>query len=207
LLNIQANATGRVLRRLNQGTDPMPYPIANRFVRIAAFAALLAFAGAAHANESFATTGGDPFTGTEKVAFAGFSVGYFGTSGNFLIPPMQAGVDIGFHQYMTAGGMFGYSRYDYLKESLQYISFAARGTFHPIFWFTKVPVPLDPYFLATAGYTQAVWSGPGSYNYSYIVLGPAVGARYWFKPNLAGQAESGFGNGVSLASISLALKF
>ena len=92
-------------------------------------------------------------------------------------------------------------------ESLSYLTFAARGTFHPLFWFTRMKIPLDPYGIATAGYTVGNWSGTGGRNFSYLVFGPSVGARYWFLPNLAGQAEAGLGYGVNLASLGLSLKF
>ncbi len=163
-------------------------------------------APSASSGSSFATTGADPFAIGEKVAFAGLSVGTFGTYGSSLIPPVSAGFDYAFHEYMTLGGFFAFSRYDLYSADLTYLTFAARGTFHPTFWFKKLKIPLDPYGIATVGYTNASWSGTGSNTYSYVVIGPSVGVRYWFLPNLAGQAEAGLGYGVSLASIGLALK-
>ncbi len=189
----------------------MPNPIAlalSKPARIALFAVFLALAsGSARASESFAVEGGDPYKNGELVGFAGLSAGGFGTSGSFLIPPIHIGADLGITEYIGIGGMFAYSRYDYLKYGLQYMTFVARGTFHPIFWFEKMKIPLDPYFIASAGYTIGLWSGPGSADYGYVVVSPGVGARYWFKPNLAFQGESGFGFGATLASIGIAYKF
>ena len=184
-----------------------PPSVKPRAGRIPLFAALLALAfGSARASDSFAVTGGDPYKPPEMVGFAGLTVGSFGTSGSFLIPPIVLGFDLGITEYIGVGGAFGYSRYDYLKESLQYLSFAARGTFHPIFWFEKMKIPLDPYFIGSVGYTQAVWSGTGSVD-GFVIVSPGVGARYWFKPNLALQAETGIGFGASLASAGIAFKF
>ena len=167
--------------------------------------------GAASGGSSFATTGSDPYAMGEKVIFASLSAGGVGYYGNISVPPLLLGFDYGFHQYMTLGGIFGYSRYSYSyigsNDDLTYITIAARGTFHPTFWMKKLKVPLDPYGIATLGYTVGSYSGPGSRNYSILVIGPSVGARYWFLPNLAGQAEAGLGYGVGLASIGLSLKF
>jgi hypothetical protein len=39
------------------------------------------------------------------------------------------------------------------------------------------------------------------------VLGPSIGARYWFMPNLAGQLELGVGNGLSVGNLGISYKF
>jgi hypothetical protein len=108
---------------------------------------------------------------------------------------------------MTLGGLFGYQSYDYVSENLTYYTFAFRGTFHPTFWLKRVKVPIDPYGIATVGYTHYSWSGSGNVNSTGLLLGPGVGIRYWFSPVLSGQAETGIGNGLGLASIGLAFKF
>ncbi|MDB5049821.1 MAG: hypothetical protein JWO30_2892 [Fibrobacteres bacterium] len=156
---------------------------------------------------SFSTSGGDPFSMGETVLFAGLSAGTIGVYGSSLLPPLHIGLDHAFHQYMSIGGVFGFSRYDYSSDDLTYLLFAARGTFHPTMWFSRMRIPLDPYGVATVGYTQANWSGPGHNHYSYLVIGPSVGARYWFAPNFGGQAEAGLGYGVNLASIGISFKF
>lgn len=161
----------------------------------------------APASTGFATTGGDPFAMGEKVVFAALSAGVWGVYGNTVVPPVQFGFDYAFHQYMTLGGMFGYQSYSYLKENLSYFTFAFRGTFHPIMWLTRVKAPIDPYGVAMVGYTHYSWSGSGDINSTGLLLGPGVGIRYWFTPNLSGQAESGVGNGLGLLSAGLALKF
>ena len=161
---------------------------------------------AAGQTDPIATTGGDPFAAGEMVAFAGLSAGPIGGYGRTLIPPVNAGFDFAFQDYLTAGAYFAFSRYDLYSSDLSYLSFAARGTFHPTFWFQRMKIPLDPYGIATVGFMSASWSGPGSNTYSQLIIGPSVGARYWFTPRLAAQAEAGLGQGVSLASIGLALK-
>ena len=174
---------------------------------VAAAALVLAFtAGTARADESFATTGADPFAKGELVGFAGLSMGVFGVYGSMVVPPLVVGVDYAFHDYITAGGMVGYSSYDYGSGSLSYMTVVGRGTFHPTFWLKKVRVPIDPYGIAILGYSHAFWDGPGSPTYSYLIIGPGVGIRYWFTSNLSGQAESGVGNGFGLLNLSLALK-
>lgn len=159
-------------------------------------------------SSGFATVGNDPFAMGEKVVFAGLSLGVFGgVYGTMSVPPLYAGFDYAFHKYMTLGGVFAFSRYDYRTESLTYLTFAARGTFHPIFWLERVKVPIDPYGIATVGWTVGNYSGPGSFNYSYPVIGPGVGIRYWFNPRWSGQAETGVGSGLGLASVAIAYKF
>lgn len=182
--------------------------------KISTLALALAFACAparaqdpAPASSGFATTGGDPFAMGEAVAFAALSVGVWGVSGTTVVPPVQFGFDYAFHQYMTLGGMFVYQSYDFVKENLTYYSFAVRGTFHPIFWLTRVKAPIDPYGIATVGYIHASYSGPGDVSSTGILLGPGAGIRYWFNPRLSGQAETGIGNGLGAASVGLAFKF
>lgn len=158
----------------------------------------------------FATTGGDPFAQGEKVAFLGLSLGYYGgVYGDVALPPLNIGMDFAVSQYLTVGGLFGFSRYGYYNEDLTYLTFAGRMTFHPTFWFTRVRVPIDPYGIATAGYTIGSYSGPDTYrsSYSYLVIGPGVGCRYWFNPRWSGQAETGIGSGLGLASFAIAYKF
>jgi hypothetical protein len=143
----------------------------------------------------------------EKVLFGSLSAGTFGMNGRAALPPLSAGFDFAFHKNLTAGGIFAFSANEYRDESLTYLMFAGRGTFHPTFWFQEMTVPLDPYAILTFGYAQSIWTGSGANDYSHVVLGPGLGARYWFKPDLAGQAELGLGSGLSLANIGLSYKF
>lgn len=163
-------------------------------------------APAAAPDNGFATTGGDPFAKGENVIFAALAAGIHGGYGATILPPLTIGFDHAFHDYITAGGMFSFSRYDYINSGLTYLTFVGRGTFHPTMWLKRVKVPIDPYGIAVIGYSHAIWDGPGSGNYSYAVWGPGVGIRYWFNPRLSGQAESGVGNGVGLLSAGLAYK-
>jgi hypothetical protein len=166
-------------------------------------------APAATASSSgFATEGGDPFAQGEKVLFAGLSLGYYGgVYGDVSLPPINVGMDFAVSPYLTVGGLFGFSRYGYSRNDITYLTFAGRMTFHPTFWFKRVSVPIDPYGIATAGYTIGNYSGPGSFNYSYPVFGPGVGIRYWFNPQWSGQAETGIGSGLGVASVAIAYKF
>jgi hypothetical protein len=157
----------------------------------------------------FATTGGDPFAQGEKVLFVGLSVGGGGVYGDVSLPPLNVGMDFAISQYLTVGGLFGFSRYGYYSNDITYLTFVGRMTFHPTFWLTRVKVPIDPYGIATAGYTIGNYSGPNTYrsSYSYLVIGPGVGIRYWFSPHWAGQAETSVGAGVGLAGLAIAYKF
>jgi hypothetical protein len=181
-----------------------------RFAAALALSAAAVFAdtpvGSSSGEASFATRGSDPFAMGERVAFVGISAGHYGTYGSTFIPPIHAGFDYAFHQYMTLGGIVGFSQYHHSKEDLTYLTLAARGTFHPTMWFSRIRIPLDPYGHATLGFTHGSYSGPGDYDYSHPVAGVGVGARYWFMPNLAGQAEAGLGRGHSIGSVSLAFK-
>lgn len=160
-------------------------------------------------SSGFATRGTDPFAEDEKVIFAGLSLGYTGgVYGDVSLPPIEAGMDYAINPYLTVGGLLGYSRYGYYSEDISYLTLAGRVTFHPTFWLTHVKVPIDPYGIATAGYTIGNYSGPNTYrsSYSYLVIGPGVGIRYWFNPHWSGQAETSVGSGLGLASIAIAYK-
>lgn len=169
--------------------------------------ALASLLAAADASAEFATTGTDPFAKGETVVFAAVSAGHYGGYGSTLLPPITLGLDYAFHEYITAGGSFSFSHYDYRSASLSYLTFVARGTFHPVFWFKNIRIPLDPYGIASLGYSMALWDGPGNASdYHEIVIGPGVGARYWFTPRFSFQAEAGVGLGVNLASVGIACK-
>jgi hypothetical protein len=167
-------------------------------------------AAPAASGSGFATAGGDPFGEGEKVLFVGLSLGYYGgVYGDVSMPPIDVGMDFAVSQYLTVGGLFGFSRYGYYNDDITYLTFAGRMTFHPTFWLTHVKVPIDPYGIATAGYTIGSYSGPSTYrsSYSYLVIGPGVGIRYWFSPHWSGQAETGIGSGLGLANFAIAYKF
>jgi hypothetical protein len=160
-------------------------------------------------SSDFAISGGDPFAQGEKVLFVGLSLGYYGgVYGEVSLPPINVGMDFAISQYLTVGGLFGFSRYGYRSDDITYLTFAGRMTFHPTFWLKRVKVPIDPYGIATAGYTIGNYSGPDNYrsSYSYPVFGPGVGIRYWFNPRWSGQAETGIGSGLGVASVAIAYK-
>lgn len=166
-------------------------------------------------SSDFATTGGDPFALGEKVLFAQIGIGGFGYYGNTSLPLLSVGMDYAFHKYMTLGGVFSYTSstqdYSVVKYTYSYTSIAFRGTFHPTMWFKRMKIPLDPYGTATLGYTilsvssKGNGSGYASSGSSGLFPGVGVGARYWFAPNFAAQAEAGIGRG--LADIGIAYKF
>ncbi len=173
-------------------------------------------APATETSSDFATAGGDPYAMGEKVIFAQIGLGGFGYYGTTSFPLLTVGMDYGFHKYMTLGGTFSYTSssqdYSVVKYTYSYTSIAFRGTFHPTMWMKKVKIPLDPYGAASLGYTILSTSSTGSGSNIYrssgnnsIYPGFAVGARYWFAPNFAGQAETGLGR--ALLDIGIAYKF
>ena len=176
----------------------------------AAAASVAPASTAATAQAPEGSPAGDPFALGEKVVFGGLSLEGSGVYGNTVIPPLVGGFDFAFHKYMTLGGLVGYSRNDYgsgySDYSISYITVLARGTFHPLMWLSKLKIPLDPYGVASIGYNKAIPSWTTSASYSNLILGPSVGARYWFTPGIAVWAESGIGAGLGLLSTGIAFK-
>ena len=140
------------------------------------------------------------------------------------LPPISFGYDYGFNENISFGGLVSYTgasqtyqTYNYTnifnpvpvtaKWSWSYIIIGARGAYHyDLFHNYKI----DTYGGVMLGYEIVSESTD---NTSYPVSGSAstmlfsgfIGGRYYFTPNLAAQAEIGFG--LALLNIGVAYKF
>jgi hypothetical protein len=158
----------------------------------------------------------------DKVAQVGIGIGglggFYGTSS---IPVISAGLDFGVHEFVSVGGVVGYtsSKYEGLfgfgnaaySWKYTYITLGARGSYH----FLQLPnEKLDLYGglglgfnIVSSKYTgtavnQALITGASG---SYMFLGFHAGGRYFFSPNFAAYAELGYGLGILNVGIALRL--
>jgi hypothetical protein len=156
---------------------------------------------------------GSPYAQGERVAYASLALGGIGGGyGSTSVPPFIVGMDWGVDKNISAGGFVGFARttynYGYIGSdydwSYTYIPIAARACYHVLD--VVKDMPLDPYVAVALGYNIVTVSGKYTDNAStsYLLFGADIGARYWFKPNLAGQLE--FGYGLGFVSLGIAYK-
>lgn len=150
----------------------------------------------------------------QNLVQAGIGIGGIGGFyGNSSLPVLSVGVDLGIHEFISVGGLVGYStsRFEYpyffvgqngtYSYKYSYITIAARGSYHP---------PLDVkntdlyggldlgYTIVSAnvdGQTPAGFGIVGASG-SYLFFGVHVGARYFFSPRFAAYGELGYGFGI-----------
>jgi hypothetical protein len=136
-------------------------------------------------------------------------------------PPLTLAFDYGYNENISLGGLFAYagSSYEYsyggygYKFSYSDIIIAGRGLYHYDLLHNE---KIDTYGGLLLGYNIASSSSeytgnwPAYYGKSEpvsvggIIFGAFAGARYYFTPNLAAQAEVGYG--LSILSIGVAYK-
>jgi hypothetical protein len=143
--------------------------------------------------------------------------GINGSMGDTEVPPLVAAVDYGVHPDVSVGGLVSYYRssvsYGYAglsgaKWTYNYLTIGARSDYH-FGRFVGVE-KLDLYGGAILAYNIVSVSSPSSSTYaslntasaSVITWGLNVGARYFFTPSLAAQAELGVGLGNLSAGIA-----
>jgi hypothetical protein len=130
----------------------------------------------------------------------------FGTYkyGTMAIPPLSVSVDYALPLGglpFSVGGMFGFSRSDYYGADFTYLAFGGRFGYHPDFGVAN----LDPYAVVTLGYYHWSWSGPYSgLDDGSFLFGGAIGARYFFIPNVGAFAELGYS---ALSFVTLGVTF
>lgn len=158
----------------------------------------------------------------DKVAQVGIGVGglggFYGTSS---LPVISVGLDFGMHEFISIGGVAGYSsskiEYPVLLQNQQYrykytyFTLGARGSYH----FLQIPnEKFDVYAGAGLGYNivSASYDGPATLqgfavasSGSYLFFGVHAGGRYYFSPNFAAYAELGYGLGILNVGIALRL--
>ena len=149
------------------------------------------------------------------IGLGGFA-GAYGSGGIAI----TGGYEYGIHENVSLGGVVGYSSSsetvwgDY-GWKYTYILIGARGAYHVDLM--KNP-NIDTYGGILLGYNivsskvtgtspYVAYGGWGSYSASasYLAYGVFVGGRYYFNPNLAVQAELGYGLGI--LNVGIAYKF
>jgi len=156
----------------------------------------------------------------DKVAQVGIGIGglggFYGTSS---LPVISVGLDFGVHEYVSIGGVAGYSsskiEYPALNQLYRYkytyFTLGARGSYH----FLQIPnEKFDVYAGAGLGYNivSASYDGPATLmgfattaSGSYLFFAVHAGGRYYFSPNFAAYAELGYGLGILNIGIALRL--
>jgi hypothetical protein len=156
-----------------------------------------------------------------KVAQFGIGIGGIGGFyGSSSLPVLSAGLDFGVHEFVSVGGLVGYSTSKFESPIFiagnpnayswrySYITIAARGSYH---------APLDVkntdlYGGVGLGYTivSSKYEGPAQTGLfiagasgSYMFFGIHVGGRYYFSPNFAAFAELGYGFGILNVGVAL----
>ena len=136
--------------------------------------------------------------------------GYGGLYGTSTLPAIAGAYEMGYNENISFGGLAGISGSEddfgfYGKFKYTYILIGARGLYH---YDLLHKDNIDTYGGAMLGYNIVSSSYTGSYaslyaaSSSYLTYGGFVGGRYYFSPNLAAQAELGFGIGLLTVGIS-----
>ena len=114
-----------------------------------------------------------------------------------------ASYEVGIHDYISVGGEADFVSYGTLGYKWNFISFGGRGSYH----FGKLFIEndkLDLYGGLNLGFRLASWNGVGSGTYGNgMYFGPHIGGRYYFKPNIAVLAETGW----TAAALKVGLTF
>lgn len=148
----------------------------------------------------------------------GYGYGYYGSMGFAL--PVIVSVGYGVTENISAGAYLGYMGRSYgpagYQDRLTVISFGAQGAFHASAFLNEhLDLGIDAdkwdlYAKVIAGIETRRWTNEtgGSSYYSNgfgLRLGPTLGARYFFQPNLGIYAEGGRGT-YGLLTLGLSLR-
>lgn len=159
-----------------------------------------------------------------KIFGAGISVGSYGYgwagTRSISIPPVSAYVEIGLHEYITAGPFVGFNRWNYRYTNWSYawtfIHAGLRGSFHYTGILNELidgdidETKLDLYVTLMGGLQLRNYSSTSAgftdhySNQVRVFLGPVAGARYYFADNIAVFLEGGYG---SLGALTGGLSF
>ena len=160
------------------------------------------------------SAGGTVDYSTVKLFSAGISVGSYGYgwagSRTIGFPPLSASLEIGLHEYITAGPFVGFNRWNYRHTNWNYawtfIHAGLRGSFHYTGILNELldgdidETKLDLYVTLMGGLQlrnySSTTSGFGDHysNQIRLFVGPVAGARYYFSDNLAVFVEGGYGS-------------
>lgn len=135
----------------------------------------------------------------DKLLNVGLNVG--GTLGGGF--GAGASYEVGVHDFISVGGEADFVTYGVTGYNWNFLSFGGRGSYH----FGKHFIEnekLDLYGGLNLGFRIANSSIKGYSTYGNgVYFGPHVGARYYFKPNIAGLAEAGY----TAAALKIGLTF
>lgn len=118
--------------------------------------------------------------------------------------PFYGGFDYGFNEDISIGAELSYRQYQKKKDELYLIKgFSVNGNYH----FSEIldlPKNIDVYGGLNIGFFQ---SNSGIFSFNRWNTGAQVGARYYFKNNLAFNLEAGSGNAFSGGKLGLTYIF
>ncbi|MCU0452334.1 MAG: hypothetical protein MUE68_01625 [Bacteroidetes bacterium] len=143
------------------------------------------------------------------IGIGGFAGGY-GTS---TLPALAASYEVGITENVSVGGIFGYTgteeSFGFGKVEYSYILIGARGAYHYDLLHNE---KIDTYGGIMLGYnivSSSVSSTIPGFGFSasgnYLAFGGFIGGRYYFTPQLAAQAELGYGIGLLTVGVSYKL--
>ncbi len=143
-----------------------------------------------------------------KILAGGLSLSYgydYPLGRSLSIPPMNAYLEIGMHEFVTAGPFVAFSRWQYRDRMRSFMTIGGRGSFHltPFIndWFdaTIDENEWDIYGTMASGFNfrrygaYADQDERGFRRNVRFFIGPAVGTRYYVADPLAIYAELGVG--------------
>lgn len=148
----------------------------------------------------------------DKLLNAGIGLGAYYGGG----VPIGASLEFGVTDEISVGPMIDFYSWGYnfggYKWRYTFVPIGVRGSYHVNELLNLDNDKLDLYGGLGLGYYISKYSDNsgyvGSYNNAYgsrVFLNAHVGGRYYFKPNLGGFAELGYG--VSTLKLGIALKF
>lgn len=150
----------------------------------------------------------------DKVAQVGLGYGHAGIYGDMGFPPLSLGLQYGYDDKISVGGILGYSSssqdFGWGEYSYSYIMIGARGEYH----FLENSENIDAYAGVTLGYdiVSSSWKDKTGFGFnssasssgSYALFGAHVGAKYYLTPQLSLFGELGYG--VSYLSAGVAFR-
>lgn len=143
-----------------------------------------------------------------KILAGGLSISYgydYPLGRSLSIPPMNAYLELGMHEYVTAGPFIAFSRWQYRDRMRSFLTVGGRGSFHltPFIndWFdaTIDESEWDFYGTVASGFNFRRYGAHADQDESgfrsnvRFFIGPAVGARYYVADPMALYAELGAG--------------
>ncbi len=185
---------------------------------IALIISFLSLTSAAHAQGNAFREGEISINPGLALGVIGYGYGYYGSAGFAL--PLIVSVGYGVTENISAGAYLGYMGRSYgpsgFRDRLTVISFGAQGAFHASdFLNENLDVGIDAdkwdlYAKVILGFETRIWTSEAGttsyYSNGYgLRLGPTLGARYFFQPNLGVYAEGGRGT-YGLLTLGLSLR-